>query len=781
VQRYLADEPVLACPPSAGYRLRKFARRRRAGLLTAAAAILVVLLTTSGVGWVWWDRAGRHGETDRTVSVALARAEEWAGQAEGRPATTSAQAAEVLGVWLQAEAALAEAEVALRTGEADAAMRQRVADMRRRLEQGRSQTEQRRTLRLRQERLLRALDEARQRRATLLGTTYDHAGAAAQYQSAFAAYGLAVEPGRTAELGQRIRAEEPAVREAVLVALDDWTYAAHNAGMPSFVTALRELAAAADADEWRTRYRTASAAKDRATLRELAVQARKLSLPPSTLELLALSLTTADERDEALALLRWARARHPTDFWIAMHLGMRLRKGQEQKPVPVDLEERIGCFRVAVALRPDASAAHNNLGDALWEKGELDEVIAESRKSIDINPRDAGTHSNLGLALKAKGQLDDAIAAYHKAIEVDPKFALAHNNLGLALRDKGQPDDAIAAFRAAIASDPGYVAAHVNLGQALKAKGQLNDAIAAYRAALAIDARDAPIHNCLGNALWAKGQQDDATAAYREAVAIDPRFAPAQYNLGGALKAKGHLDDAIAAYRAAIASDPKEGMIHGALATALQMKGRFAEATASAQQALKLLARNHPMQPAALQLLQQCQTLLALEAKLPDILAGKVQPADRREWLGFLEVCRLQQRHAAAAALYSAAFAADAVLADDLKASHRYNAACAAALAAAGQGEDAAKLSDQERARLRHQALAWLRADLALRRKQLQSGWPDEATQARTALAHWQKDSDLASVRDATALNKLPAEEQQAWRKLWDDVAQLLPKGGDGK
>ena len=29
VQRYLADEPVQACPPSAGYRLRKFARRNR--------------------------------------------------------------------------------------------------------------------------------------------------------------------------------------------------------------------------------------------------------------------------------------------------------------------------------------------------------------------------------------------------------------------------------------------------------------------------------------------------------------------------------------------------------------------------------------------------------------------------------------------------------------------------------------------------------------------------------------------------------------------------------
>src|SRR5262249_8615942 len=37
VQRYLADEPVLACPPSAAYRLRKFVRRNRGPVATAVA------------------------------------------------------------------------------------------------------------------------------------------------------------------------------------------------------------------------------------------------------------------------------------------------------------------------------------------------------------------------------------------------------------------------------------------------------------------------------------------------------------------------------------------------------------------------------------------------------------------------------------------------------------------------------------------------------------------------------------------------------------------------
>ena len=43
VQRYLADETVLACPPSAWYRLRKAVRRNRGPILAAAIVILVLL------------------------------------------------------------------------------------------------------------------------------------------------------------------------------------------------------------------------------------------------------------------------------------------------------------------------------------------------------------------------------------------------------------------------------------------------------------------------------------------------------------------------------------------------------------------------------------------------------------------------------------------------------------------------------------------------------------------------------------------------------------------
>src|SRR5262245_31472377 len=49
VQRYLADEPVQACPPSAWYRFRKFARRNTRALLTASVVALAVVLAVAAL------------------------------------------------------------------------------------------------------------------------------------------------------------------------------------------------------------------------------------------------------------------------------------------------------------------------------------------------------------------------------------------------------------------------------------------------------------------------------------------------------------------------------------------------------------------------------------------------------------------------------------------------------------------------------------------------------------------------------------------------------------
>ena len=200
---------------------------------------------------------------------------------------------------------------------------------------------------------MRDLDHARISRSIWIENQFNYAGSATKYAAVFAAYGLEVKPGRTEELARRIRAEEPAIGEALIVALEDWHESAAEAKTMELADLVGAIAAAADDDPWRRQYRAAATAKDATALRALSAQARRLSLPPSSLVLLASHLNGEGDRDEALALLRWARGRHLTDFWIHFDLGNILTRGKDRSPVI--LEQAIGCFRTAPALRPAAS------------------------------------------------------------------------------------------------------------------------------------------------------------------------------------------------------------------------------------------------------------------------------------------------------------------------------------------------------------------------------------------------------------------------------------------
>src|SRR5262249_44905421 len=76
VQRYRADEPAHACPPSVGYRLRKFARRNKTRLVMAAGVMLAALLAVGAIGWALRDREAREQESARESARKLALTEQ---------------------------------------------------------------------------------------------------------------------------------------------------------------------------------------------------------------------------------------------------------------------------------------------------------------------------------------------------------------------------------------------------------------------------------------------------------------------------------------------------------------------------------------------------------------------------------------------------------------------------------------------------------------------------------------------------------------------------------
>ena len=482
------------------------------------------------------------------------------------------------------------------------------------------------------------------------------------------------------------------------------------------------------------------------------------------------ALSGKGQLDEAISEYRRALHLDPKDAKARSKLGAALKaKGQ--------LDKAIEELKKAVNLAPKLAPARHNLGNALYEKGRLDEAIAEYRKAVELDPKDTKAHGNLGRALFDKGQLDEAISECRQAIELDPKDAKAHSNLGAALKAKGQLDEAIEELKKAVNLAPKLAPARYNLGVALYKKGRLDEAIAEYRKAVELDPKDAKAHCNLGGALLEKGQLDEAISASREAVKLDLKDALAHANLGMALKVKGQVDEAIQELKKAVQLEPKLALAHAHLGEALLKQGRFVEARAATRCCLDQLPERHPVRNSVTRQLQQCERLISLDEKLPAILEGKEKPADEAERVALARLCLQYKRvYVASARLYAEAFDAKPELAKNPATGHRYNAACAAALAGCGQGQDAANLKDEERTRLRRQAMDWLRADLTAWTKLLGRDPKQFRAAVAKTLRHWQSDADLAGLRDPDALAKLPETERAECNKLWEDVNALLTR-----
>jgi tetratricopeptide (TPR) repeat protein len=514
------------------------------------------------------------------------------------------------------------------------------------------------------------------------------------------------------------------------------------------------------------------------------------------------ALRARNKLDEAVAACRKAIELRPEFPEVYNNLGVTLF-GQKK------LAEAVAAYHKAIALRPDLTEAYYNLGNVLAAQGKLAEAKAAHCKAIDLKPDSAEPYYALGNVLVTQRKPAQAEAAFRKAIDIRPDYPQAYCNLGLALFDQKKLAEAVAAYRKAITLRPDYAVAFINLSNALRDQKKLAEAEATAVKAIALKPDSAEAYNNLSGALRDQEKFAQAEAAARKAIALKPDLAEAYYNLGlalnqqkkpgaavtafrnaialrqdfgeayndlgNALRQQRKQDEAVVAYRKAIAYG--FGLAHGSLGQILMGQGRFAPARECLHRFLNLLAPDHPLRQPASQLLQQCKQLIALDKRLTAVLKGKAKPKDTVECLqlAWLAWQPYNRQYTAAARLYTEAFTAQPKVADDPQLGHRYIAACVAVLAAGGKGADAIKPDETERARLRAQALGWLRADLAALGK-LADGPAPQRKVVREQLAHWQVEVDLASVRDKAALAKLPAAECDAWRKLWADVDDLLKR-----
>ncbi len=440
VQRYLNDEHVQACPPAMSYMVRKYVRRNK-GAIAAGMFIAITLLIAVGIiagvlGWAARDQAAQKAERAREVvslvdKVALLRDQGQWSEAHGmlQRAKQLADQSNVAGQQLT------------RQSEIDLKLVEHLED----------------------------LSVWQTKSAAKLSHWYD---AYQDYADAFRNYGIDLAELDPQEAAERIRIS--AIREQLLVALDDWDWQYLRLSVGQAVAKilvslqpitnrdslqkerdklkpgsgdvapdrLALVANLVDTDEWRKQIRLLPQSRqDRGMVERLAKERSAESLSASTALLLARALYKVGSLDQSLDTLLVAQQREPSNLRLTHELAWRLR----QRSDPVKMEKAAGFVRTLLALRPHSPELHLQLGQHLLNTKHADQAILEFRKTVELDPEHNRARHLLGIALAQNGSRHEAIRELTRVIEHEPTVS-CYRERAAVYTDLGQWDLAAADF-----------------------------------------------------------------------------------------------------------------------------------------------------------------------------------------------------------------------------------------------------------------------------------------------------------------------------------------------
>jgi serine/threonine protein kinase/tetratricopeptide (TPR) repeat protein len=484
VQRYLADEPVLACPPSTRYRLRKFVRRNKGPVLAASLLLLVLVAGVTGTT-LGFFRAERHrqiAEADEQKALGAAAAETaakeqaqrrltqiergvdlFAGMLKGISPRAEEKGAEPLYVQLRKKAERAAAELdgeVVGDPQAVARLQTVLGNTLRGLGSYATAVE--------------VLEKARATRERELGA--DHADTLTTLNSLAGAYQDAGRLPQAVPLFEHVRdirmatlgADHPStlsslnnlagayqdvgrLREAIRLyeqVCDGWV-AQRGVDHPSTLTARNNLAGAyLDAGKLPEAIRLYEQVRD-------GHVARRGGDHPDTLNTqnyLAQAYQVAGKLLEAIQLFEKVRdaqvaklgADHPDTLTTLHNLAVAYRAAGKL-PQAIQLFEKVRDAQVAKlgTDHPDTLRTLNNLALAYQKARKLPEAIRLLEKVRDANvaklgadhPSTLSTFNNLAGAYQDAGRLPEAIRLYERAAEGFAKRNFLHAHAEPSVRN----------------------------------------------------------------------------------------------------------------------------------------------------------------------------------------------------------------------------------------------------------------------------------------------------------------------------------------------------------
>jgi len=249
-------------------------------------------------------------------------------------------------------------------------------------------------------------------------------------------------------------------------------------------------------------------------------------------------------------------------------------------------ENSLALFKHALEVTQDNALAHNNLGSAFLEDGEIDAALHHFQAALRLRPEIPKAHNNVGHALMKLGRVNEAVDRYLESIKLNPSAAETYNGLAVALIEQGRIAESILHLLKALHLEPHYADAYNNLGAAYRKQGRAINAAKCYLEAIRLKPDFAEAYNNLGLLLWNEGKLKAASSYFRKALDKKSDYAEARDNLEKVRVAQDAFKEMLAQIQAKTKSNPEDSDLYLKLGDLYKEHGELNDALEQYQKAL---------------------------------------------------------------------------------------------------------------------------------------------------------------------------------------------------
>ena len=320
-----------------------------------------------------------------------------------------------------------------------------------------------------------------------------------------------------------------------------------------------------------------------------------------------------------MALLMAARGAWGQQAAVVFHEGAEaLQRGE--------LREAEADFRKVIAMDPQSSAAHVNLGVTLMREKQWAAALEALQKADALRPGQAGVQLNIGLVHYRQNQFAAAIPAFRAAVEEGATGQQAEYLLGLcyfftaqykaavtslaalweaqennlnylyvvsiSASKSGDADLQKRAFDRMLAIGQDKPEFHLYVGKAWLAEDSFANALKEFGAAEAADPKMPMVHHFLGRTYLQQHEYLLAEAEFLRDIALEPEVASNYEDLGMLYASTGRAEKAKEQFRLALERDGTLVSSLLGLAKLERQDGRDREALALMDRAVVLAPRN---------------------------------------------------------------------------------------------------------------------------------------------------------------------------------------------